>query len=345
MPFYLQHDLVAETEGELSFKAGDRITVVSEGNNSDWWSGTLNGQTGYFPVTFTTIEEVAVDFLDVAAPAAAAAAAATPATAVTAAAPVLSTPPVSFRVRALHACAAESEGELSLAAGDVLTVSAVGADDGWWLGTSDSTGATGHFPAAFVERIEEDASSTSAPPPPPPGAPPGNVDLARMSAAIDLGAVFDDRNSSFVTSNPLARTNPLNSTAARRVSANQTTDASLSSPQSTVAVEVPPPPPPPPIAATGGAPPPPPPPATVYGAPPPPPPPPPSVVAAMPGAQASPLPSQVSTVGIPTGNVLPGQEALVTAVAPPPRAPGAKAAYARPYRSESCMYFQQNYTP
>jgi len=285
-----------------------------------------------------------------------------------AAAPLASTPPVLFRVRALHDCAAESQGELSLVAGDILTVSVIGEDDGWWLGTSESTGASGHFPATFVERIEEATPSSAVPlpPPPPPGAPNGNMDKARLSAAVDLGTVFDDRNSSFVASNPFAGANSLSGTT-RRVSSNLAPDVSLSPPQSTVAAQAPappppppppaavssapppppppppraavsngapPPPPPPPAAVSAGAPPPPPPPPPrgISGAPPPPPPPPPSVVATAPSVHSSPLQSQVSTVGIPTGAVLPGQETLVTAVAPPPRPPGAKAAYARPYR-------------
>ena len=296
--------------------------MLSEGNDGDWWSGSLNGQTGYFPVTFTTIEEVAVEV---------------PVAAAAAAAPLASTPPVLFRVRALHDCAAESQGELSLVAGDILTVSVIGEDDGWWLGTSESTGASGHFPATFVERIEEATPSSAVPlpPPPPPGAPNGNMDKARLSAAVDLGTVFDDRNSSFVASNPFAGANSLSGTT-RRVSSNLAPDVSLSPPQSTVAAQAPapPPPPPPPAAVSAGAPPPPPPPPPrgISGAPPPPPPPPPSVVATAPSVHSSPLQSQVSTVGIPTGAVLPGQETLVTAVAPPPRPPGAKAAYARPYR-------------
>jgi hypothetical protein len=37
---------------ELSFKAGDMITVTAK-DDADWWSGLLNGRRGLFPVNYT----------------------------------------------------------------------------------------------------------------------------------------------------------------------------------------------------------------------------------------------------------------------------------------------------
>ncbi|XP_005867323.1 PREDICTED: SH3 domain-containing YSC84-like protein 1 isoform X1 [Myotis brandtii] len=42
--------------GDLSFKAGDRITVTSKtDSNFDWWEGRLRGQTGIFPANYVTM--------------------------------------------------------------------------------------------------------------------------------------------------------------------------------------------------------------------------------------------------------------------------------------------------
>ena len=44
------YDFDAQAEGDLSFKAGDRIEVVERTENAeDWWTGRLNGQQGVFP--------------------------------------------------------------------------------------------------------------------------------------------------------------------------------------------------------------------------------------------------------------------------------------------------------
>jgi amphiphysin len=44
------YDFESQGEGDLSFKAGDRIRVVKKTNSvEDWWDGELNGVTGTFP--------------------------------------------------------------------------------------------------------------------------------------------------------------------------------------------------------------------------------------------------------------------------------------------------------
>ncbi|XP_074065664.1 SH3 domain-containing YSC84-like protein 1 isoform X1 [Macrotis lagotis] len=43
--------------GDLKFKAGDRITVISKTNSHfDWWEGSLRGQTGIFPANYVSLD-------------------------------------------------------------------------------------------------------------------------------------------------------------------------------------------------------------------------------------------------------------------------------------------------
>ncbi|KAL2773500.1 SH3 domain-containing YSC84-like protein 1 isoform 3, partial [Daubentonia madagascariensis] len=42
--------------GDLSFQAGDRITVISKTDSHfDWWEGKIRGQTGIFPANYVTM--------------------------------------------------------------------------------------------------------------------------------------------------------------------------------------------------------------------------------------------------------------------------------------------------
>ncbi|XP_036235621.1 SH3 domain-containing YSC84-like protein 1 isoform X5 [Molothrus ater] len=42
--------------GDLTFKAGDRITVTTKTNSQfDWWEGTIGGKTGIFPANYVAI--------------------------------------------------------------------------------------------------------------------------------------------------------------------------------------------------------------------------------------------------------------------------------------------------
>ena len=44
------YDFVAQADGDLSFKTGDRIEVVERtASAEDWWTGRVNGQQGVFP--------------------------------------------------------------------------------------------------------------------------------------------------------------------------------------------------------------------------------------------------------------------------------------------------------
>jgi amphiphysin len=49
------YDYAAQAEGDLSFRAGDVITVVERSDNvEEWWQGELNGMKGQFPGTSTS---------------------------------------------------------------------------------------------------------------------------------------------------------------------------------------------------------------------------------------------------------------------------------------------------
>ncbi|KAF4584519.1 hypothetical protein EYR40_004513 [Pleurotus pulmonarius] len=44
------YDFVAQADGDLSFRTGDRIELVQRtASSEDWWTGKLNGQQGVFP--------------------------------------------------------------------------------------------------------------------------------------------------------------------------------------------------------------------------------------------------------------------------------------------------------
>jgi hypothetical protein len=45
-------DYVDPEAGRLSFRAGDVIEVVQQGEPAGWWEGSLNGQVGWFPSNF-----------------------------------------------------------------------------------------------------------------------------------------------------------------------------------------------------------------------------------------------------------------------------------------------------
>lgn len=47
------YDFDAQADGDLDFKAGDRIEIVEKSDSTeDWWTGRLNGKQGVFPGEF-----------------------------------------------------------------------------------------------------------------------------------------------------------------------------------------------------------------------------------------------------------------------------------------------------
>ncbi|KAI8353364.1 hypothetical protein BD560DRAFT_492525 [Blakeslea trispora] len=50
------YDFVGQEKGDLSFNAGDIITVLeSTDSQQDWWSGSVNGQNGSFPANYVEL--------------------------------------------------------------------------------------------------------------------------------------------------------------------------------------------------------------------------------------------------------------------------------------------------
>ncbi|KAK9959904.1 hypothetical protein ABG768_009998 [Culter alburnus] len=49
------HPFTGQQPGDLSFAAGDRITVITKTDSQyDWWEGELRGQVGIFPANFVS---------------------------------------------------------------------------------------------------------------------------------------------------------------------------------------------------------------------------------------------------------------------------------------------------
>jgi hypothetical protein len=47
-------DFTGQSDGDLSFREGDRIKIVRKTNtDQDWWDGELAGERGKFPANYT----------------------------------------------------------------------------------------------------------------------------------------------------------------------------------------------------------------------------------------------------------------------------------------------------
>ncbi|KAA8594654.1 hypothetical protein FQN60_011789, partial [Etheostoma spectabile] len=132
------HDFNPEGPGELALRAGDVVTMVEQ-LDSEWYTGTCRGSTGFFPVSYVKVLSNSPK------PLPERKARPPPATA--------SGP----RCVAKFDFEAENSDELSFSEGDVIQLKALAGQD-WARGQLGV--ATGIFPLNFVEIIED------LPPPP-----------------------------------------------------------------------------------------------------------------------------------------------------------------------------------
>ncbi len=143
-------DYNGETGAELSFKKGDVITVT-EKDDSGWWQGELNGVVGAFPSS-GWVEELPAAYSSYSSSGhAVPVPSAGPSHAASAILSPRYNPPVK-RCRALYDFAAENAEEVTMSAGDTMTIDCP-ESAGWYTGTNETTGAVGRYPVSYVELI------------------------------------------------------------------------------------------------------------------------------------------------------------------------------------------------
>jgi len=123
-------DYTPSDPNELCFKKGDVITVLQK-DPSGWWQGELQGRVGVFP-SIDWVEELDGNGN-----------------------PVAISEPESVQAsdrkcRALYDYEAENEYELTIHAGEIITVE--GNEEGWFSGHNQK-GDFGRYPSNFVELI------------------------------------------------------------------------------------------------------------------------------------------------------------------------------------------------
>lgn len=124
------YDYQASEPTELSFNAGDIINVLQK-DPSGWWQGELNGRVGAFP-SVDWVEEIGDGQKSGSVGAA-------------------SGTGTLGRCKALYLYEAEDSNEITINAGDILTVDA--DEDGWFVGQNTTSGGYGRFPSNFVEML------------------------------------------------------------------------------------------------------------------------------------------------------------------------------------------------
>ena len=107
----------------------DRVEVVEQHEDGWWLCRAPNGDEGLVPMNFLQLQHTELAAAE------------------------------SIRCRVMHSFNAENDGDLSLAKGDLVTVTHRD-DSGWWTGV-DAAGNEGVFPMNFV-RVEEPGSKAAA---------------------------------------------------------------------------------------------------------------------------------------------------------------------------------------
>jgi hypothetical protein len=166
------YDFKAQDAGDLSFRAGDRIQVISRTEPStDWWTGRLNDRTGIFPSNYVTEEASSSTsamtihaptpppaYTEIAPPNHLTIASSSSSTTNTSTlsktnvSPQTQDNPSTFYVVALFDFQAQQPGDLSFRAGDrIQVISHTENQNDWWLGRVH--GKEGIFPANYVDRV------------------------------------------------------------------------------------------------------------------------------------------------------------------------------------------------
>jgi hypothetical protein len=172
LPYALQLHTALFLDGQISFNAGDIITVKRVQEGEPWGLGELKGKTGWFPVNFvdlTAAVPVAAAATPASAPVAASAMAAVQA-AMYSSQQQSASRPTSMQqqrkhsaqsietVRALYAYEAAAADEISFKTDDVISV--VGKDGDWWRGSVAGSAKVGLFPSNYVEKLPDTAAAS-----------------------------------------------------------------------------------------------------------------------------------------------------------------------------------------
>jgi len=152
----------SQSDGELTFKEGAKITVLTK-DSSGWWMGEMNGVTGLFPSSYVQLESDSPAIPN-----------RIHSIAVTEQSEALKNLKTQINnsdkdsnkptAKAIYDYAPDEENELRLKVGDIITISR--HEDSWYLGTNQK-GESGWFPANYVELQHERSTSfskTAAPP-------------------------------------------------------------------------------------------------------------------------------------------------------------------------------------
>lgn len=169
------YDYDAEEDNELTLREGQKLIHVDQVDEG-WWSATgPDGSVGLFPANYVellesqaTSQEVAAAPEPTAAPSAPEVPPAPPAPPALPAPPAPPAPeappappvppasvpepaaaPTNYAI-ALYDYDIDEDNEIALAEGDRIVDIEFASDD-WWSGTNERTGATGLFPANYVE--------------------------------------------------------------------------------------------------------------------------------------------------------------------------------------------------
>lgn len=179
-------DYTSIDETELSFKAGDIIECVDIFPEEEWWVGRLqrNGEIGAFPVNFTRDwEAVAAQYAKGHGRVASATTTlpnvvekvvqqvqqdsksgnvASPVTAKDFAdfKDLMANATKQIQAKAIYSYDATCKGELSIVAGEIITVTSqdIGSED-WWEGTGQK--GQGQFPKSYVQVVEANSRTPS----------------------------------------------------------------------------------------------------------------------------------------------------------------------------------------